>query len=109
MKRLLLSGLFLALPLIAAHAAPTQVVAVQARSERLSGRASLGVYEVPGLGPVRLDAWRKGNQLVIHAFGPDGTLVGQAESVPGMSSTPLYLRTDSGLRRLELRWGSKAP
>jgi len=105
----ILSGLLLALVLISAQAADKQVVPLKQRSADIAGRSVLGVSEVPDIGPVRLEAWRKGSQLLIHAFGPDGVLVGQAQGVPGMSSTPLYLQSEQGLRRLELQWGSATP
>ncbi len=56
---------------------------------------------------VNLTASKNGNLLVVHAKGPDGTVIGKAESVVGLRDTPIYVKTPSGLQKITIYWGSE--
>jgi len=55
---------------------------------------------------VGLIARRNGNLLVVHARGPDGKVIGKAETVIGLKDTPIYVLTPGGLKKITIYWGS---
>ncbi len=76
-------------------------------SEQLTASSDLGTIEVEGVGSVNLTAQKNGNQLIVHAQGPDGTVIGKAESVVGLKDTPIYVLTSDGLKKITIFWGAK--
>ena len=36
-----------------------------------------------------------------------GKVIGRAETVPGVRTTPLYVKTEDGLTKLEVQWGAE--
>ena len=58
------------------------------------------------MGEVGLIARRNGNLLVVHARGPDGKVIGKAETVIGLKDTPIYVLTPGGLKKITIYWGS---
>ena len=75
--------------------------------EEISGSSSIGAVDVDGAGLVSLTAQKYGNQLVVHAEGPDGSVIGKAETVVGLTSTPIYVKTSEGLEKITIYWGSE--
>ncbi len=75
--------------------------------DQLSGTTELGAIEVEGVGPVLLTAQKNGGQLVVHAQDPSGKVIGRAESVVGLSDTPIYVMTSGGLKKITIYWGSE--
>ena len=67
----------------------------------------LGIVEVEGAGRIKLIASKNGNQLIVHARGPDGTVIGRAESVIGVRDTPIYVSTSDGLQKITILWGAE--
>ena len=45
-----------------------------------------------------------GKQLVVQAIGPEGNIIGRAESVIGIQETPVYITTPAGLKQLKIVW-----
>lgn len=76
-------------------------------SERVEHATDLGNVEVAGVGAVKLVAEKKGNQLIVLASDPDGKVIGQAESVVGMSDTPIYVLTPAGLKKITIFWSAE--
>lgn len=44
------------------------------------------------------------NQLIIKAHNQNGRLIGKAKSVVGLSETPIYIKTEQGLKQVLLEW-----
>ena len=78
---------------------------VSLSSEQIKISSDLGKIEVEGVGEVGLIARRNGNQLVVHAQGPDGKIIGKAETVIGLKDTPIYVLTPGGLKKITIYWG----
>lgn len=64
----------------------------------------LGGLKVEGVGKVTLLARQSGKQLTVQATGPDGKVIGQAESVTGVRETPVAIITPTGLITLIVIW-----
>lgn len=75
--------------------------------EELTGSSSLGAIEIDGVGSVRLTAQKNGNQLIVHAEGPNGNVIGRAESIVGLRDTPIYVKTSKGLEKITIYWGAE--
>lgn len=65
---------------------------------------TVGSLQVEGVGKVTLSARQAGKQLTVQAIGPDGTVIGQAESVTGVRETPVAVITPKGLMTLIVMW-----
>lgn len=76
-------------------------------SEQIENSFDLGNIEVEGVGEVNLIAHKNGNQLIIHARGPDGKVIGKAETVVGLKETPIYVLTSEGLKKITIYWGAE--
>jgi hypothetical protein len=79
---------------------------VSLSSDQIKFSSDLGKIEVEGVGEVGLIARRNGNQLVVHARGPDGKIIGKAETVIGLKDTPIYVLTPGGLEKITIYWGA---
>ena len=66
----------------------------------------VGKLNIKNVGIISFLARRSGNQIFIQALGPDGKLVGRAESVAGVKETPIYVMATSGLKKVLLHWKS---
>ena len=66
----------------------------------------LGKLNIENVGIISFSARRSGNQLFIQALGPDGKLVGRAETVAGVKETPIYVMAPSGLKKVVIQWKS---
>jgi hypothetical protein len=75
-------------------------------SDQVGNASDLGAINIPGVGEVSLIARRDGNQLVVHAEGPDGKIIGKAETVVGLKDTPIYVLTPGGLEKITIYWGA---
>jgi hypothetical protein len=78
---------------------------VSLASDQVKSSSDLGKIEVEGVGAVNLIARKNGNQLTVHAQGPDGKVIGKAETVVGLKQTPIYVLTDDGLKKVTIYWG----
>lgn len=67
----------------------------------------LGKVNIDGVGAVELVAQKHGNQIVIHAQGPDGSTIGKAETVVGLREMPIYVMTSDGLKKITIYWGAE--
>ena len=76
-------------------------------SEQIKNSSNLGNVEVEGAGAVNLIARKNGNQLIVHARGPDGKVIGKAETVVGLKDTPIYVLTSEGLKKITIYWGAE--
>ncbi len=76
-------------------------------SSQIQGSTQLGKTHVDGLGEVSFTGSKNGNQLIVHATGPDGTVNGKAESVIGLGDTPIYVVTPDGLQKVTIFWGAE--
>ena len=103
MKEFLLILAYLA---IATNALADVELPIQIPSSQIQTSTNLGATLVEGVGAVSLIADRNGNQLVIHAQGPDGKVIGKAETVIGLKQTPIYVSTPSGLSKITIYWDS---
>jgi len=74
-------------------------------SEQLNNVAELGKVQVEGVGEVTLIARRNKNQLIIHAQDAIGHVIGKAETLSGLKETPIYVLTDTGLKKIIIHWG----
>ncbi len=86
-----------------ARAAPELRVPV--RSEQLRATMDLGSLDVEGVGRVRLEVRRTGRRVVIKASGPQGKVLGRAETVVGLRQTPIFILTPDGLKKILIYWG----
>lgn len=84
----------------------TLVLKSPVRAQQIDKSVDLGIIEIPGVGKVRFTARRKGIQVVINATGPDGTVLGRAETTIGLSQTPIHVVTPKGLKKVEIVWDS---
>ncbi len=75
-------------------------------SGQVANPTALGKVEIDGFGAVELVAQKHGSQIVVHAQGPDGSVIGKAESIVGLRDTPIYVMTSSGLEKITIYWGS---
>ena len=75
-------------------------------TNQVGNASDLGDINIPGVGEVSLIARRDGNQLVVHAEGPDGKIIGKAESVVGLKDTPIYILAPGGLEKITIYWGA---
>lgn len=75
--------------------------------QELAVSSSLGAIEIDGVGSVRLTAQKNGNQVIVHAEGPDGKVIGRAESIVGLRDTPIYVKTSKGLEKITIYWGTE--
>ena len=98
---------FLALQLIVMSAHADSELRVPLLPEQLTGSSSLGAIEIDGVGSVRLTAQKNGNQLIVHAEGPNGNVIGKAESIVGLRDTPIYVKTSKGLEKITIFWGTE--
>lgn len=64
----------------------------------------VGRLPVDGVGSVTIKACQAGRQLTVQAIGPDGKIIGQAESVTGVRETPVAIITPKGLMTLTVMW-----
>ena len=76
-------------------------------SSQIQGSTQLGKTHVDGLGEVSFTGSKSGNQLIVHARGPDGTVIGRAETIVGLKETPIYVATDKGLQKITIYWGTQ--
>jgi len=76
-------------------------------SSQLKNSAVLGDIEIDGVGTVNLSVRKNGSQLVVHAQGPDGTVIGKAETVVGLNDTPIYVTTSAGLKKITIHWSAQ--
>lgn len=76
-------------------------------STQIEISSKLGDIEIDGLGTVSLTAQKNGKQLVVHAQGPDGEVIGKAETVVGLNDTPIYVMTPDGLQKITVFWGAE--
>ena len=76
-------------------------------STHIDGNPNLGEIEVEGVGTVKLIAKKNGNQLVVHAWNSDGKEIGRAESVVGLSETPIHILTPAGLKKITVYWATE--
>ena len=76
-------------------------------SAQLANSVVLGDIEIDGVGIVNLRARKNGNQLVVHAQGPDGSVIGKAETVIGLNDTPIYVTTSNGLKKITIHWSAQ--
>ncbi len=79
---------------------------VSIQSGQVANSTGLGKIEIDGVGAVSLVAQKSGNQLIVHAQDPDGTVIGKAESVVGLRDTPIYVMTPDGLHKITIFWGA---
>jgi hypothetical protein len=84
----------------------TLELTVLVRTEEIQKPTDIGSINIPSLGKVRFIAQREGAQVLIHATGPDGAMLGRAEATVGLSSTPIHITTPSGLKKIEIIWAS---
>ena len=103
MLRKILSILLL-LAAMNAHAESSLQVSIL--SDQVANSTGLGQVDIDGVGAVNLVAQKNGNQLIVHAQGPDGTVIGKSESVVGLRDTPIYIKTPDGLKKITIYWGS---
>ena len=80
---------------------------VSLSSDQVTNSSNLGIIEVDGVGKVGLIAGREGNRLVVYASGPNGKIIGKAETVVGLKETPIYVSSSEGLKRITIYWGTK--
>ncbi len=73
---------------------------------QIASPTDLGKVDIEGFGAVALVAQKQGSQLIVHAQGPDGSVIGKAESVIGLRDTPIYVMTSQGLEKITIYWGS---
>lgn len=64
----------------------------------------IGSLKIKGLGNVTISARQSDKQLTVQAIGPDGKIIGQAESVTGVRETPVAIITPNGLKTLTIVW-----
>ncbi len=76
-------------------------------SSDIHGSTDLGSTHVDGSGEVSFTASKNGMQIVVHASRADGTVIGRAETVVGLTQTPIYVTTDSGLQKITIYWGDQ--
>jgi len=98
--------LFIILLQLAMNSYAESKLSVSILSEQVEAATGLGKVEVDGVGAVNLVAQKIGSQLIVHAQGPDGTVIGKAESVIGLRDTPIYVMTPDGLEKITILWGS---
>ena len=96
-----LSGLLM----VASSVLAEPVLHVAAHSAQLGDVTSLGGVDVEGVGEVQLSAKRSGSQILVKAIGPGEVMLGRAETTIGLSETPVYISTPSGLRKITIYWG----
>ncbi len=75
-------------------------------SSQIQGSTQLGKTHVDGLGEVNFVGSKNGNHVVVHAQDPRGEVIGKAETVVGLSQTPIYVLTSDGLKKITIYWGS---
>ena len=76
-------------------------------SEQIKNPSKLGKTKIEGVGDVNLIARKNGSQVVIHAQGPDGKVIGKAETFIGLKETPIFVMTPQGLKKIIIHWSSK--
>jgi hypothetical protein len=97
------AGLVLWLWALVATAADLGMTAPVAAADVVATQ-DLGSVTVPGVGPVRIVAQRWESTVTLLASGPDGRLLGQAESVIGLGETPIAVQTPEGLKTITVTW-----
>ena len=93
--------LLIALQVWGAEATTLRAVLPEVQAQQLQ---EVGSLQVEGVGTVTLSARQAGKQLTVQAIGPDGTVIGQAESVTGVRETPVAVITSKGLMTLLIMW-----
>lgn len=68
--------------------------------------ANIGEMKVEGVGLIKFTADRKGQKITIQAAGSENQVLGRAESVAGVSETPIFINTAKGLQQIIIRWKS---
>ena len=76
-------------------------------SGQVEQSTDLGEIDVEGVGTVKLVAKKNGHQLVVNAWNSDGKVIGRAESVVGLSDTPIYISTSAGLKKITIFWATE--
>ncbi len=82
------------------------VLNVAMHSKELEKTTELGVVSIEGVGKVKLTARRNNAQVVVQAAGPGQELLGRAETTIGLTETPVYVRTPTGLSKITIVWGA---
>ena len=67
-------------------------------------RATVAQVQVEKLGEVHLSAERIGTRLKVQAASASGAVVGRADTVVGLSETPLFVQTPDGMVRIVIHW-----
>lgn len=105
-------GLTLALALCAASA-PVRAGQSDATSNRVQATKSMvdlkadilvGRTRLAGVGTVDFHAQREGQRVVVWAKDAQGQVIGKAETVLGLSETPIYVRGASGITSATIIW-----
>ncbi len=86
------------------HASASVRVNVSIHSEELQTQDEIGSVNVEGLGNVRLLAIPRGKKIIVKAL-VKGEVIGRAETFVGLTQTPLFLQTPSGLKEILIFWG----
>lgn len=98
---LILLYLLTTLPAWGAESATLRAVLPVVQTQQLQ---EVGSLQVEGVGKVALSARQADKQLTVQAIGPDGSVIGQAESVTGVRETPIAIITPKGLMTLIVIW-----
>ena len=98
---------FLILLLLAMNCYANSDLYVSFPSGQVEQSTNLGEVEVEGVGTVKLIAKKNGHQLVVDAWNSDGKVIGRAESVVGLSETPIHISTSAGLKKITIYWGAE--
>lgn len=98
---LILFCLLTAFQVWGAEATTLRAVLPEVKAQQLQ---EVGSLQVEGVGTVTLSARQAGKHLTVQAIGPDGTVIGQAESVTGVRETPIAVITPKGLMTLIVVW-----
>lgn len=87
-----------------ARAQEIPVLKVDLKSEQVSISQKLGSLNIDGAGSIIIFASKERKLLVLQAISPEGSVIGRAESVAGVSETPIFINTAKGLQQIIIRW-----
>lgn len=71
------------------------------KSKKTVELGSLNIYPA---GRVQFSGQNKAGRIIVKAIGPEGKILGRAESISGIKETPIYIQTSLGLQKILVRW-----